>query len=269
MWMRVESCGLSLYQVEQFVSTGLVSHASTTLHGGSGRYGGLNLGLHVGDDSAAVVDNRRRVCRALGCGLDDLVSCEQVHGTRIAVVDDKDAGRGAMEYSTALPQTDGLITATPGVMLSLYFADCVPVLLLDPVTPAVGLAHAGWKGTAGRIAVRALEAMAETFGTSPSDCLAAVGPSIGPCCYEVGEEVAQAVAASVDGGERCVGRDGRLHTLDLPEANMLQLADAGIRPESIAAAGICTRCQADGFFSHRRVNPTGRMGTYLMLAVGR
>lgn len=260
MWKRRETGSLVLYQAEELSATGLVVHGFSTRHGGTGRFGGLNLGLHVDDYREAVVENRRLVCRALGCDLERLVACDQVHGTRIAVVDESHAGRGSDEHSTALPQTDGLITASPDVMLSLYFADCVPVLLLDPVTPAVGLAHAGWKGTAGRIAVRALEAMTREFGTSPSDCLAAVAPAIGPCCYEVGADVAGAVGALGH-----TGSEGGRRMVDLPGINACQLAEAGIPPVNIVVSGACTRCAADDFFSYRREGPTGRMGAFLML----
>lgn len=266
MWQRVDKSGLVFYEAEEIRATGLVSHAFTTRHGGSGRYPGLNLGLHVDDDPDAVVANRSDVCRALGCGLDDLIACDQVHGTRIAVVDRSHAGLGADDYSTALPQTDGVITAVPGVMLSLYFADCVPVLLLDPVTPAIGLAHAGWKGTAGRIAMRALEAMHREFGTSPADCLAAVGPSIGPCCYEVDEPVAKATTSTVEDGGSCVVQVGDRYMLDLPGINARQLAQSGAMPHNIITPHVCTRCNAEDFFSYRREGFTGRMGIYVMLS---
>lgn len=265
MWTRTCRDGLTFYCVEEFESGGLISHAFTTRHGGTGRYSGLNLGLHVDDDPDAVVANRRLVCRALGSDINRLVACEQVHGTTIAVVDGSHMGHGAADYSTALPETDGLITATPGVMLSLYFADCVPILLLDPVTPAVGLAHAGWKGTAGRIAVRALEAMAREFGTVPARCLAAVAPAIGPCCYEVGEEVAESISATAAGAHRHVRPAGERCMLDLPGVNALQLADAGVLPHNIIVSSTCTRCTDDDFFSYRREGPTGRMGAFLLL----
>lgn len=208
------------------------------------------------------------VCRALGCETDDVIACDQVHGTRIAAVDETSAGRGAIDYATAVPATDGLIACSPGIMLSLYFADCAPVLLLDPVTPAIGLAHAGWKGTAGRIAVLAVEAMSEKFGTAPDECLAAVGPSIGSCCYEVGDDVVQATAASVVGGDDFAARSGDRYMLDLPGIVASQLVEAGIPPRSIVVPGVCTRCCAEDFFSYRREGPTGRMGAFLMLVPG-
>ncbi len=264
MWKRIRKDDLILFEVPEFDATGLVSHGFTTRHGGDGRFG-LNLGLHVGDDPEAVRANRGMVCRALGSHLSRLVACDQVHGTRIAVVDESHAGMGSTDYSAALPETDGVITASPGVILSLYFADCAPVLLLDPVTPAIGLAHAGWKGAAGRIAVLALEAMGREFGAVPSDCLAAVGPAIGPCCYEVGAEVAQAVAGTVEDGGRYARPVGDRYMLDLPGINACQLMEAGVLPQNITTPHVCTRCSADDFFSYRREGPTGRMGAFLML----
>lgn len=254
-----------MYQVEEFSSTGLVAHGFSTRHAGTGRFSGLNLGLHVDDVREAVVENRRLVCRALGSDFSRLVACDQVHGTRVAIVDERHAGRGADDYSTSLPETDGLITASRNIMLSLYFADCVPVLLLDPVTPAIGLAHAGWKGTAGRIAVNVLEAMAGEFGTAPSDCLAAVAPAIGPCCYEVGSDVANAVAGTADGAVRCISRRMDRFMLDLPGVNACQLAEAGVSLPNIVVSRACTQCTTADFFSYRREGPTGRMGAFLML----
>ncbi|MDO9066744.1 MAG: peptidoglycan editing factor PgeF, partial [Chloroflexota bacterium] len=139
-----------------------------------------------------------------------------------------------------------------GAMLAMRFADCVPVLLCDPIHEAVGLAHAGWRGSAAGIASRTVRAMAQAFGTRPPDLLAGIGPSIGRCCYEVGHPVIQHFSAHFPWWREVVaGHTGRLH-LDLWEANRRQLLDAGLPAEQIAVAGICTACHTEDFYSHRR-----------------
>ena len=206
------------------------------------------------DEPSVVLARRGAFARWLGFADGDVVCAEQVHGDRVARVGDGE--RGAV-----VPGVDGLITDRPGVLLLLLFADCVPVCLLDPETPAVGIAHAGWKGTAGRIAARTVAAMAEAFGARPARLRAAIGPSIGGCCYEGGPEVAEAVRASADDA-RVVspGGRGRPH-VDLAAANRAQLLAAGLRPEHVEMAGLCTACRVDRFFSHRAEHGrTGRFG---------
>ena len=173
------------------------------VHGFSARQGGvspapfdaLNMALHVGDDPALVWENRRRYFAALGLDAERICTIRQVHGTEIVRAVRRDAGRGARAYEDALADADAVITNDSGVPLMLCFADCVPVLLYDPVHHAAGVVHAGWKGTVAEIGRKTVQRMAETFGSRPQDILAGIGPSIGACCFEVGEEVAAAVSA--------------------------------------------------------------------------
>jgi hypothetical protein len=222
-----------------------------------------NLSLTGGDDPSLVRDRRAAFATWLGFPSEDVVCAEQVHGTRIARV-------GAGDRGAPVPGADGLITDQPGVLLLLLFADCVPVCLFDPEAPSVGIVHAGWKGTAGRVAAGAVAAMVEAFGSPPERLRAVLGPSIGGCCYEVGPEVAEAVRLSAPdaGGEgrpgaRPVvraGRRGRPHA-DLAAANRAQLIEAGLRPESIEMIDLCTACRVDRFFSYRaEAGLTGRFG---------
>lgn len=259
-----------MWQVESWAERGIV-------HGFTGRGGGvspppfasLNLGLQVGDDPALVRENRRRLCRALGIDPERLVAGRQVHGAGVARVGTADMGRGALDAAGALPGVDALVCAEPGPVLLGLFADCVPVLILDPRTPAVAVVHAGWRGTHQEVVSRAVAAMARAFGTRPHECQAAIGPSIGPCCYEVGPEVADAFAgwASRNGGTAgiVVRRHGRLY-LDLWAANRRLLEVAGVPATHTVAAGICTRCRMDLCFSHRGSGGrTGRMAAVIGL----
>lgn len=200
----------------------------------------LNVGLHVGDSPVDVTENRRRLFRALGVDPESLVTAGQVHSDAVAVA----TSPGRHE------KTDGLVTVARGLTLAVFCADCVPVWLLDPRLPAAGVVHAGWKGTLAGIAGRAVEIMVRKLGSRPRDLLAAVGPSIGPCCYEVGSEVV-APAARNFGPDVVVDTGGRPH-LDLWEANRHALVLAGVNPSRVYVSGFCTSCRADLFHSHRR-----------------
>lgn len=224
----------------------------------------MNVGQSVGDDPEAVAENRRRLFGGLGVDPERLASCGQVHGRGIALV----AGPGRVEA------TDALVTATPGLTLAVSCADCVPVFLLDPVTPAAGIVHAGWKGTLARLAALTVRFMARRLGSRPSDIVAAVGPSIGACCYEVGPDVAAEAEDRLGRGVLLPAGAGRLH-LDLWEANRLALVSAGLEASRVHLAGLCTCCREDLFHSHRRASRAGgggragRMVGLVRLPVGR
>ncbi|MGN8832608.1 peptidoglycan editing factor PgeF [Selenomonas montiformis] len=245
------------------------------MHGFTARLGGvsvspydsLNMAFHVGDDPEPVRTNRQRYMRAAGLRADDLVTPVQVHGTHIERVGRAGAGRGAFDYQDAIPATDALITNEPGLPLMLCFADCTPVLLADPVHRAVGIAHAGWRGTVKKIAARTAARMREEFGTKMEDLLAGIGPSIGPCCYEVGEEVAHQFETSFPAGKDAIvqRKEGRSY-VNLWEANRLQLIEAGLVPSHIEVAGTCTSCKHSWFFSYRADGgTTGRLAAVIAL----
>ena len=248
---------------------------SLCVHGLSGRLGGvsrkpydsLNMALHVGDDPAAVWENRRRFLLALGLKAEELVTPEQVHGSRIMRVSRADAGRGARKYSDSVPETDALITNEPGLPLLLCFADCTPILFLDPENKAVGIAHGGWKGTVRKIAQKTVMAMTKEFGTKPEEVLAAIGPAIGPCCYEVGGEVAaefeEVFPYHID--KILSEVQGKKH-LNLWQANRLQLMDIGVKGDHIEMADTCTACKHQWFYSYRADGgTTGRMAAVIAL----
>ncbi len=249
--------------------TGMVVHAFTTRQGGvsRGTYKSLNMALHVGDLEGAVLENRRRACAALGAGLEDMVCGQQVHGAHVQVVTWSHRGMGSRDCGGAIPGCDALVTGRPGVLLSSYYADCVPLLILDPVKGAVGLAHAGWKGTVSRIAAVALVTMARSFGSDPGDCLAAIAPSIGPCCYEVDRPVIDALyAGGFDLPTFALPAGPDRWRLDLPGLNRAVLEEAGLRPQSIAVSGLCTMCNPELFFSYRgQSGMCGRMASLITL----
>ena len=261
--------GLRLYQIPSFSATGLVTHGFTTRMGGFSEspYASLNTALHVGDEVQAVLANRARVCEALDINPGDLVTGRQVHGDAAHFVTAADKGRGAFEYADALPETDALATNITGTPMASFYADCVPVFLLDPVSGVVALVHAGWKGTSAKICLKTVLGMKERYGVEPSDCLAGIGPSIGPCCYEVGDSVA------------CAFREGGFPSsvlnktpqrgkwmLNLWQANLATLLEAGLKPENVTLADLCSACGKDIFFSYRaEEGVTGRMCSLIML----
>lgn len=245
------------------------------VHGFSARLGGvsgkpwdsLNLGLHVGDAPEAVLENRRRFLRALDLRAERVVSPEQVHGTDVYQVRGEDVGRGALAYAEAIARTDALITDVPGVPLLLCFADCVPLIFYDPAHHAIGAAHGGWKGTVGGVAGNTVAAMQAAYGTEPDKLLAGIGPSIGPCCYEVGAEVEdQFREVWPQHGDRLfTEQEGKTH-LNLWEANRLQLLSAGLKEENIECAETCTACEHKWFFSYRADHgQTGRLAAVIAL----
>ncbi len=261
-----------------FLQFAVLARRAELVHGVSRRTGGaseghlasLNLSYAVGDEPGRVAANRDAFCAALGVDPAGVVCAQQVHGVEVARVGRAEGGRGYADRATAVVGADALIADEPGVYLWLTFADCVPVLLYDPVRRAVGLAHAGWRGTVGHIAARTAEAMAREFGTRPADLIAGVGPAIGPCCYQVGPEVAEAVrAAFPDAPDLLRPDDAGRERLDLPLANARLLARAGVPPERIELAGYCTACRTDLFYSHRaEQGRTGRMAAVIGLRPG-
>ncbi|SDD40325.1 peptidoglycan editing factor PgeF [Sporomusa acidovorans] len=251
-----------------FAALGIKHGISTRLGGHSASpFASLNLGLHTGDDAEVVWHNRQLFCQAVGLTAEKVVTAEQIHGDSIYRVTATDAGRGAQHYDEAIKGTDALITNEPGLPLMLFFADCVPVLIVDPVAKAIGISHAGWKGTVAKIAQKTIFAMQRQFHTNPSDCLVGIGPSIRPCCYEVDEAVINKLSVEFDHWDRLVKPTGENRwQLNLWEANRQQLNEIGIRDNNITVSQICTADNTALFFSHRaEKGNTGRIGAIISL----
>jgi YfiH family protein len=263
---------LDLVQVAAWNRYGWLRHGFSTRSGGvsmvycpRGAEGELNLGWTKEDTQETVKENRWRVVQAVGKGTDlKLVTVRQVHGVEVLGVRDGDdvfAGRLETPTGRAVLEGDGLMTGVAGVLLGIQTADCVPVLVVDVERRVVAAFHAGWRGTVAGIAEQGVAAMGREYGSRVDDLVAAVGPSIGACCYEVGEEVrgefgrAFRYGADLFAGNR----------LDLWEANRRQLLAAGVGEEKISVVGECTACarNEDGrrrYFSHRdETGLTGRM----------
>jgi YfiH family protein len=224
-------------------------------HGFTSRAGGvsaapfdsLNLGMKWGDSRDNVLENRGRLLRASGASA--LYLAAQVHGTRVL-----DVRAGDDPARVAREEADGVCAADAGIAVGVYVADCVPVLFADPRTGAFAAVHAGWRGTVAGIVDATLSALARVHGSRPADLRVALGPAIGPCCFEVGPEVAVAFKVALPGAAAVVREEpGRKPHVDLREALRLQLLAGGVPAEAIDAGGPCTKCDPAGrFYSYRR-----------------
>ena len=262
--IRNTAYGLVFYQFATLLlhperSEGLAPHAEvqhaifTRLGGQSqGAFRSLNVGSLVGDDPAVVHANHELIWASLSLQAAAAVTARQVHGARVGVVGRSDGG-------SVVPSTDALISAEPGVALLLRFADCVPLVLYDPRRQAIGLAHAGWRGTVAGVVPNTVAALQSAFGCHPADLIAGVGPAIGPCCYEVGPDVVAEVEGVFGKGTALLSAqpDRAVH-LDLPAAVHRQLQLCGL--VQIEHSGLCTSCRTDEFFSHRAEH--GRTGRF-------
>lgn len=239
----------------------------TTRDGGrsSGSYASLNLGLHVGDDDGRVLHNRTLVADALGTTLDDFVFCDQAHRPNVAVVTDEHRGRGARSRADAIPRTDALVTTVPGIVLVVMVADCVPLVLHDPVAHVLACVHAGWGGTVRGVTTAALGVMRD-LGSDPRNVVAGIGPAIHPDRYQVGDDVFDAATAAFgDQADQVIRPDGTgKWTFDLWHANALQLAAAGVPGDQVHIAALGTGTGTP-FFSHRAENPCGRFAAVARL----
>ena len=209
----------------------------------SGPYATLNLSLSVGDDPARVLENRRRLAAALGARPGDFVFARQVHGAGVRVVGEADRGSGAFILDDAIPDTDALVTASPGVVLAILTADCVPIVLHDPVAGVLACVHAGWRGTVARVPAAAVAAMT-SLGSRPSDMIAGLGPAAAPARYQVGPDVHHAVTQAFGPASAAFIRPdpdtpGRW-LLDLWTANRHVLREAGLPDPQIHVTDLPT-----------------------------
>ena len=251
-----------------------VAHGFSTRLGGvsTGMFSSLNLGFGLStyeDDPENIKENFLRITESIGVDIDSLVMSDQVHKTVIRLVDNNDKGKGftaPIDYK----DIDGLITNTQGITLVTKYADCVPLFFVDTVNKAIGLSHSGWKGTVGRIGQITVEEMSKAFGSNPRDIIAVIGPSICKDCYEVGEEVAIEFKnafsnttkneSKVDDNLPILTENPRgRYQLNLWEANRRVLFEAGLKEDNIHISNVCTACNSDILFSHRKTN--GKRGS--------
>lgn len=250
----------------------LLARVSRVVHGITSRVTGMGLAdgnvayspPRDQDDAWAM---RTAWCATVGIDPESIVTAGQVHGSATCIVTMDDLGTGARPGSGRVALCDALLTSSPGPVLLTLHADCLPLILVDPDLPAVASVHAGWRGTVAGVTGAAVHAMATEFGSDPNRILAFLGPSICQRCYEVGDEVAAAWRELAgDEADRALARSGNRCHFDLKEANRLQLLNAGLDKSHIDTSPICTKCEPDGWFSHRGQGPeTGRFGAFVAI----
>lgn len=244
---------LVYYTFPVLEATPFVRHAFSTRLGGvsKGIFESMNLSFGREDDPVRVRENFDRLCAAIGVQTEDIVLSRQEHHTNIRNVTAADKGKG-ITRPRDYDDFDGLLTDEPGVVLCTQYADCVPLLFADPVKRVVGTSHSGWKGTVAEIGRVTVERMVADYGCRREDIRAAVGPSIGPCCFEVDTPVYDRFAEMDVFDEGCVRRmPGDKFLINLWEVNRRILLAAGVREEHLNVGDLCTRCRPDVFWSHR------------------
>ena len=261
---------LTIYFFENLFDLKDIDHfVSTRADGFSGHsYRSLNLGFHVEDDSEKVLKNREKLSSSIKIPLKNFTIANQIHGSDVKIITERLRGKGAFKQETAIKDTDAMVTNIPNICLVILVADCVPILFFDPVKKVIGAAHAGLGGTVKLVAQNVIDVFQKEFNSAVSDIIVGIGPSIGPCCYEVGPEVITQVEKIFGNKKDYVTNespDGKGY-LDLWEANKKQLLQKGILEKNIEIAKICTYCNSNLFFSRRyQKEETGRFGTGIMI----
>lgn len=281
--------GIEYFTFDSLERTGIVKHMFTTRNGGvSGDcFSTLNFSYTRGDKKECVDENFRRAAAVFGKTPDDIVCSVQTHTTNVRMVTVDDKGKGVTkerDYS----DTDGLITNERGIMLATFYADCVPLFIVDTRNKAIGLSHSGWRGTVGKMGQATLKAMSKAYGTTPKDVKAAIAPSICQSCYEVDADVAEAFSGSFKRDddkaveylerytslitdkdiENCLlyKKTNGKYQLNLWYANFRVFRDAGVPNENIEITDVCTCCNPNLLFSHRASKgKRGNLGAFMML----
>lgn len=262
--------GVTWLSFPSLEETGIVTHAFSTRMGGVSRgpFASMNFSFTRGDREADVRENYRRMAQALQVDQNRMVLTWQTHTVNVRKVTEEDLGKG-ITRDRDYRDVDGLITDIPGVTLVTFFADCVPLFFVDTEHRAIGLSHSGWRGTVKRMGEVTLRAMADEFGTDPSHVTACIGPSICQSCYEVGPEVIEQFAEAFrpqDHASIFYKKENGKYQLDLWEANRILLTEAGIPKENLSVTDICTCCNPDLLFSHRRMGENrGNLCAFLCL----
>lgn len=254
-----EKNGVAYLTFDKLSEIGRIRHAfSTKIGEGTRTIHSMDMSFDH-DDRAAVTENYHRFCAAAGFDFASLIASSQDHHTFVRVCTPADKGVGIYRDKD-IESVDGLVTCVPGLTLCTYYADCTPLFFVDPATPAIGLAHAGWRGTVGRIAEKVVDTMRESCGTDPADLVCAIGPNIGVCCYEVDAPCAEHFyALCIDSDRFVFPKEGGKFMIDMLECNRQLLVRCGVKPGNIVVSDICTKCSSDLLWSHRATN--GDRGT--------
>ena len=239
-----------------------INHAFSTRLGGvsEGEFTSMNLAFNRGDSPNNVTQNYKLLCKSAGFEFESLTASAQDHNTYVRAVTSENRGTGIYKPRD-IESVDALVTNEKGVTLVTYYADCTPLFFVDTRNKAIGLAHAGWRGTVGRIGAKVVEKMTELYNTDPSDITAAIGPAISVCCYEVDKPCADNFLAlkDLDSDKFVFPKGNGKYMIDLLETNRQILVASGVKPENITVSDVCTNCNSDLLWSHRATK--GKRGT--------
>ncbi len=252
---------LEYKEIYHFISTRIGGFSSPP-------YNSLNLGFHVKDNPEMVLKNREQLALTLGIPSCNFTVSKQIHDCNVRIVTEDLRGSGSFHYQTAINEADAMVTDIPDVCLMVLQADCVPILFFDSKKKVIGIAHAGWRGTVRFIAQNTIRVLREKYRSSSSDILVGIGPSIGPCCYEVGTETFEQIKKAFHNGRGYIYQETSDDKgyFDLREANKMQLIQMGIPEKNIEISQVCTCCNHNLFFSYRHQHgETGRFGAGIML----
>lgn len=262
--------GVTFLQYPLLSETNVVKHGVSTRLGGvsQGIFSSMNLSFTRGDDPIAVQENYRRMAEVIGVKREKMVCSQQTHTTNIRIVTEEDAGKGVVRERD-YTDVDGLVTNVPGICLVTFYADCVPLLFVDPVKRVIASSHSGWRGTVEKMGKVTVDTMMREFGCCPSDIVAAIGPSICQDCYEVSEDVVLKFQEAFREEEQealYYRKENGKYQLNLWKANKWVLLEAGILPEHIAVTNLCTCCNPEFLFSHRASKgKRGNLAVFLAL----
>ncbi|MFW6390018.1 MAG: peptidoglycan editing factor PgeF [Halanaerobiales bacterium] len=262
MFTWIKTGDLQLLTIPEFEQNGIKAYFTSRIGGVStGNYSNLNLGLHTNDDKMNVLKNRKKLAYTLGIDHNSFTSADQVHNNHVSIIKKEDAGKGALNYQDSIQGTDALLTKEKNLPLISFYADCVPLYLLDPIEQIIGLAHAGWRGTVKNIAAATVSVMVNELGSKLKNIWAAIGPCISKDNYQVDEKVIARVKSAVTYYKEVIVKQGSgLYLLDLRLLNYQLLRNIGINTDRIIMDNHCTFKQEEYFYSYRRdKGKTGRM----------
>lgn len=261
---------ITVYKFSHISKFKEVNHFISNRKGGLSKapYDSLNIGFNTADEEDIIFHNRKALGESIDIPLFRFTIADQTHSGNVTVVDQDMKGRGSQERADSIPDSDGLVTNVPGICLMAMMADCVPVILFDPVKKVIGVSHAGWRGILKRITRNTVDKMISEYGSNPADILAGIGPSIGPDCYEIGKDVENAIIETFGSKTKILIRKRGIkkNHLDLWRATSEQLLEIGLPEKNIERSNICTSCNYDMYFSYRKGSGvTGRFAAAIML----
>lgn len=270
IYTETKNPSITVYRFSNLIKHEKINHFISNRKGGLSKppYQSLNIGFNTADEEEVILQNRKILGESLDIPMFRFTLADQTHSGNVTVVTADMKGRGAQERADSIKDSDGLITNVPGICLVTMMADCVPVILYDPVKGVIGVSHAGWRGIIRKVTKNTVARMKREFGSKPDDIIAGIGPSIGPCCYEIGKDVEEAVKGAFDKTNMLLLKKAKKEKkhLDLWKANMDQLTDSGIPLENIECSEICTSCDSKTYFSSREgIGITGRFAAGIMI----